>query len=72
VSILCCWALTPSTQIKVIAARNTVRLINHLSTGVSVYLEDIVPPRHSRECSRVLTSVGFRIERTVSPKEITP
>jgi hypothetical protein len=61
-----------STHIKLIAAKNAIRLINHLSTGVSVLLEDIVPPRQSWECSRVLTSHRFRIEGTVSPKgEIT-
>jgi hypothetical protein len=31
VSILCCWALTPSAHIKLIAASKTVRLIARLS-----------------------------------------
>ena len=36
VSISYCWALTLSTHIKLAAARNTVRLIAHPSTEISV------------------------------------
>jgi hypothetical protein len=31
-------------HIKLIAAKNAIRLINHLSTGVSVLLDDVVLP----------------------------
>ena len=61
VSILCCWALAPIARIKLIAAKNAVRLINHLATGVSLYLKTWYCPDNSWECSRVITSAGFRI-----------
>jgi hypothetical protein len=36
VSMLCCWVLTPSAQVKLIAAKTTVRLSLTSQTRISV------------------------------------